>query len=272
MKDITYEIHNIEKDILPFVYHLDKIKFLYASPNWHENLEILLCTQGEGQCLLNMESYRFEKGDFAIVNSDAIHSVISEGGIYYHCFIIDNEFCKQNGIDMTKLRFSEIFKDEEMKVIFEDVIEKIEGAKNDRQLWTAPEIRLSVLKLICHLCKNHLSEKSDSSESELSSAKRVKSAITYIKDNLSEYITLDNLSSHIGISKYHLSREFKEFTGQTIFEFINNMRCRLAKRMIKEGSSVSEAALSSGFENLSYFSRKFKEITGHIPSYYTKTE
>ena len=39
-----------------------------------------------------------------------------------------------------------------------------------------------------------------------------------------------------------------------------------AKRLIESGMSVSAAALSCGFENMSYFSRTYKKYTGTLPS------
>ena len=72
----------------------------------------------------------------------------------------------------------------------------------------------------------------------------------------------------MGISKYYLSREFKSFTGRTIFDTINTFRCADAKHLISKGATVSEAAAACGLENLSYFSRTFKKYVGKLPSQY----
>ena len=44
------------------------------------------------------------------------------------------------------------------------------------------------------------------------------------------------------------------------------MRCKESKRLIKEGMSVSAAALSCGFENMSYFTKTYKKYMGALPS------
>ena len=98
------------------------------------------------------------------------------------------------------------------------------------------------------------------------SKERVKKVMTYLRQNLENPISLDAIASCVGISKYHLSREFKELTGITIFDCLNLLRCRAAMQMLLSGSTVAEAAGASGFENLSYFSRTFKRCIGKLPS------
>ena len=92
----------------------------------------------------------------------------------------------------------------------------------------------------------------------------------YIRSNFTKKLSLDNIAIYVGISKYHLCREFKTLTGNTIIEFINTLRCTEAKRLIEKGMRVSEAAYTCGFDNLSYFSRTFQHIIGHEPSFFAK--
>ena len=94
----------------------------------------------------------------------------------------------------------------------------------------------------------------------------MKKAIAYIHTHLSEPITLDTLAAHVGIGKFHLSRRFKAFTGKTVVQVITLMRCTEARRLMEGGLSVSAAAASCGFENLSYFTRTFKSLLGILPS------
>ena len=88
----------------------------------------------------------------------------------------------------------------------------------------------------------------------------IKKAVGYISDHYNETLDLQSISNYVGVSKYHLSRQFKLFTGSTVFETINVYRCNQAKHDLKKGATVSEAAYRCGFNNLSYFSRTFKNI------------
>ena len=94
----------------------------------------------------------------------------------------------------------------------------------------------------------------------------MKKAISYIRQNMAEEITLDGVADHAGISKFHLARQFKAYTGSTVIATVNLIRCTEARRMIEGGRSVSEAAAACGFENLSYFTRSFKKCFSMVPS------
>ena len=79
-------------------------------------------------------------------------------------------------------------------------------------------------------------------------------------------LSLDTLASLCGVTKFHLMRQFKQYTGQTIFSYLNHLRCQNAELLIAEGNSITEAAYASGFESLSYFSRTYKKHMGTAPS------
>jgi hypothetical protein len=115
---------------LPLVFHTDPVKRnVYA--NWHENIEILACIEGEGTLFCDSESHDFTVGDILVINSNQVHRVGSENGVTYHCFIIDNDFCNKYGIDMTKLRFRTKITDEELYKTFIHIAKLICGINAD---------------------------------------------------------------------------------------------------------------------------------------------
>ncbi len=69
-----------------------------------------------------------------------------------------------------------------------------------------------------------------------------------------EAITLDQLADRFFISKYYLSRTFKEITGYGISEYMNIHRIRAAKRLLEETDmSVLQIAHKLGYESITYF-------------------
>ncbi|MFT8929091.1 MAG: helix-turn-helix transcriptional regulator [Sporolactobacillus sp.] len=61
-------------------------------------------------------------------------------------------------------------------------------------------------------------------------------------------------------------RVFKALTGKSTTEYVNALRLEHAARLLKSGMTVTEAAFSSGFDNLNYFSRRFRRDYGITPS------
>ncbi|WP_286906793.1 helix-turn-helix domain-containing protein [Clostridium sp. UBA1652] len=93
--------------------------------------------------------------------------------------------------------------------------------------------------------------------------------IDYIKINFYNKISLKTISSEIGISPSHLSRQFKKETKVTITEFINKVKIEEAKFLLKQNElSITDIALKVGFENHNYFCSVFKKLTSCTPKEY----
>ena len=250
---------------LPLIFHTDPVKRNFHA-NWHENLEILTCIEGSGTLLCDSESFDFTVGDVLVINSNQVHCASSEEGVVYHCLIVDNDFCIKSGLDMTKLHFKTKITDALLYAELMQLAELIIGSKTESKIYSKAKICSSLLSVLVSLCRDF----NESDFANFSANERVKQAIDYINSNYSSDITLDELAGSVGVCKFHLSREFKKMTGQTVFEYVISFRCKMAKRMIKAGHSVSESAIGVGFDNLSYFSRQFKRFFGILPSQYIK--
>ena len=77
---------------------------------------------------------------------------------------------------------------------------------------------------------------------------------------------LTELGRRVGCSPFYLSRLFARETGQTISQFLRDVRLAKAKELLDHGEmNVSEAAVSVGYSSLSHFSRAFSTHFGHCP-------
>lgn len=84
-------------------------------------------------------------------------------------------------------------------------------------------------------------------------------------------ISLDQLALEHAISKFHLVREFKKYTGFTPNEYLINCRISYAKKLLKYSNlSVSEIAFSVGIDNISHFINLFKSREQITPLNYRK--
>lgn len=270
MLKTTYETHNWKHPLLPFIFHTDTVNSTYFPPNWHENIELLLCLSGQGYVKCDTETLDFTPGTLVVINSNVLHSVHSTDEVVYRCLIIGNTFCKESGLDMTKIRLQNSLRDDHVSALYTAVVDAIGQHQAYPQQHSIARVRCALLALLIQLCERYTADDEKAENAVSPSVDRVKHTILYIKNHLSEKLTLDDIAQHVGISKYHLSREFKVLTGQTVFEMVNLIRCKEAKRLIMNGASVSEAASACGFENISYFSRCFKQRFGTLPSQYKK--
>lgn len=91
----------------------------------------------------------------------------------------------------------------------------------------------------------------------------------YLVKNLSEPVRLIAIARHLDVSPEHLARVFKQETGRTIFEQLEQFRIEQAKTfLLSSDLSVAEIASQTGFSSTSLFSRNFKRRVGASPLRY----
>ena len=265
-----YESHkNLRQDKLcPFLVHY-KCRAFNAVCNWHPNLEVILVLEGSGYMQYGADTLSVREGDILIINPNVLHRFHKSESMIYHCIIIDEVFCADNGILADELLFVRHFQDSRTEVLCRDIAENYLCYQSDRTSLKGAKARNAVLSLLIDLCENHPADskrihvkETDRSHSEM----YVKMAASYLEEHCNDPVSLDKLSQLCGISKCHLSREFKRYTGQTILTYVNLIRCMHAQQRIASGMTVTEAALESGFESVSYFSRTYKKLMGTVPS------
>lgn len=88
----------------------------------------------------------------------------------------------------------------------------------------------------------------------------------YIREHLSDELSRNELADAVFVSPDYLSHLFREKTGMSLTTYITNERIRKAKELLlKNQFSIRDTALTSGFQNISYFSKQFKRATGQTP-------
>jgi len=111
-----------------------------------------------------------------------------------------------------------------------------------------------------------------SHKDEISSASRVSDIHQYITEHYTEKILLDNICFLFGTNKTSLCRDFKNEYGVTVLSYINELKVKEAKSLLRKNKlSVTEISEALGFNSIHYFCRLFKKSTGLSPKEYTKT-
>lgn len=256
-----YETHSMPHPALPFIFHR-RFEVIQRNkhPNWHENIELLQCTEGSGFVLCGAERVPLIPGALVVINADTVHSIFSDSRVVYRCLIIDNSFFMSNGVPIRSLSFQNFITDSKICALFDDIAQAYNQLAPE-DFRSVLDVRSNVLNLVRALCQDYTLQKQENSSNE-----HVKSALIYMRQHLQQPLSLDRLAEAVGISKFHLSHLFKLYTGKTIIQAMNLLRCTEAQRLIEDGASVSTAAFSCGFENLSYFTRTFKKHMGTLPS------
>lgn len=98
---------------------------------------------------------------------------------------------------------------------------------------------------------------------------KLNTVVAYINTNFAEEISLEKASSLAGFSKFHFSRLFKQFTGQSFYNYLNQRRVKAAESLLLNPHlTVTDVAMQSGFTSIATFNRVFRQAKNCTPSEY----
>lgn len=103
--------------------------------------------------------------------------------------------------------------------------------------------------------------------------KRISTVINYIHQNFSEIQSINEIADELHVSKYHLSKLFKEATGTTLIDYLNGVKVKNACEYLKTtNKNMTEISHICGFNDSAYFSNVFHKMMLISPSEYRKKE
>jgi AraC family transcriptional regulator len=95
--------------------------------------------------------------------------------------------------------------------------------------------------------------------------------LNYIREHLSDSISLEDLARVACISQFHFARQFRLSTGLSPIAFILKARVEAARELLCRGEQkISTLAVALGFFDQSHFSRAFRRVTGLAPRQYAR--
>jgi YesN/AraC family two-component response regulator len=94
----------------------------------------------------------------------------------------------------------------------------------------------------------------------------LESVVSYIEENFSRDFSIEDLADYCTLSRTVFYSKMKGLTGMSPIEFTRKIKLNIAAELLKKGFNVSEAAYKTGFSDVKYFSRLFKEQFGFSPS------
>ncbi|MCL2487117.1 MAG: AraC family transcriptional regulator [Oscillospiraceae bacterium] len=244
--------------------------------HWHEELEIVYAETG-GSIEINGEAVGFGEQDIIFVNTGHLHSITAarDGKLWAVLFRFEllefkyDDLCQTRIIDPLKYK----------KLLFPRILRKGEPLHEDIRRQVAEILRLehvpraelqikNGLYEIIALLHQHRAFIPADNLPDPAVIGHVKKAIVYMEQHFTDPVTIDLLAEHTNLNKFYLIDIFKRITGLTPIIYLRNIRAGHAARLLKEGATVTYAALASGFNSPGYFNTVFKKVYGVSPGRY----
>lgn len=97
----------------------------------------------------------------------------------------------------------------------------------------------------------------------------IEKVLNYIEDNIEKDISVDQISKYVAYSKFHLNRIFSEYTGITIYKYLQSRRLTIAaEKLVHSNRSIAQIAYEAGYDSQQAFSFAFKQLYVYPPKGY----
>ena len=133
-------------------------------------------------------------------------------------------------------------------------------------------VKASLLGIVAVCAENGLLERRQTRPNADYKARQLKEIVAYLSSHFAEPLKLNDIAAHFGLSPQYFCTFFKESFGRTLVQHVNSLRIEQAARLLRESDlPVMEIGFNVGFENFSYFIKRFRAVYGVSPSNYRKS-
>lgn len=262
------------------LYHLDNSHPRYEmAAHWHTDIELMRVLKGQLKVRLDTNEYLAQEGDIIFVNSETVHSAIPNAGCVYQCIVM--KFDKFSVADpnckffIENLLSREVLVKEYHKSTKNDICDSINylfDSLNELTKGYKFSVVSALYKILATIIDQELfSSGSKSAIIHSSNITTLKNVLSYMRENYDKQISLEDIAEMAEMSPKYFCVFFKNITGKTPFEYLISYRIECsARKLLNTNSSVTEIALSCGFNDLSYFIKTFKNYKGISPAKFRK--
>lgn len=258
----TFQTPLFSPDQFPFTMHCDRLSIDYrVLPHWHEEIEILYFNSGSACAICNHEKLLCRAGDILFINSFCFHSLdnVTEFCTYY-CLFVGIDILKLFHLSPANLPPYCLTTDPHVEYAAKTIVEEHEKCLINYQ----PIIEAQLLSTLTYITRiASTSANTPIRQSYRNQSSKMRQAIEFINENLTQKIFLTDLCDVTQLSPSRFSSIFKMYTGKTLVDYINLARCEYARNLFLTGKySVTDCAEKAGYNNMPYFARKYRQIYG----------
>ena len=264
----------------PFsTYHIENAGRSFQIPvHWHDEFEIIYVRSGFLTVSISGESYIGKTGEAFVVSPGNLHLMGSQTGtVDYYTFLFPLKYISFRTDDMLDEKLLEPLNSGHLmicprvkdtaKELCEQLI-KIYEAKNDEsesKITTQVKTKIILLQFILEMWKKGFVIENDTSGRNTVE----KEMVSYIQQNFTGKISLREFGEQFHLSEKYISRYFKEHFHITLSQYVTYLRLEHAKQLLQDTDiPVTDVAMQSGYQNVSYFIRSFQKAYAVSPLKY----
>jgi len=269
--------------LFPIACYYDRMAQDVVPWHWHDEWEAAVVERGTAIVSVDGQSYTMEPGEGIFINASALHTVWGKENtdcrlrsVVFHPRLvggsIDSVFWQSYvqpvqsniGLRCVLLTPGTAWHDDAIRYILE--------------AWTACveepagyELRVrSALSELAFLLVSHChAEKTLPTEKAIRNAGRIKTMLKFVQERIQEELTISSIAQSAAISESECLRCFHEMLGTTPIRYVRQLRIQHAAELLESTNlKIAEIGALCGFQEMSYFSKTFRDAKGRTPKEY----
>ena len=253
----------------------------------HPCCEIGFILEGEGTALIEGEEARFATGDLLLIGPGVPHSVQLERyphrglTVFFMPAVLlemgplgDGATLLRRFTMRQKIAQRLIRPPSEYRARFENTVHQMRSDFHTRPLGWEMRLRSRLTDLLVDIVQWEQGQGTVPPDFKAHEDwAKLEHALAYIRRNFAEPIYATDLARATAMSETRLKNLFDQTLGMPWTKFLQGYRVRqAATQLCMPGQSVTEVAMSAGFQSMSHFIRVFRKFTGTAPSSYAKNQ
>ena len=241
----------------------------YRERHWHRSIEIFAVCSGELEFHIDDRRWHLTPDNFMIVNSNEVHSV-------------DSPLPNETIVLQIPLKLFENYFTGEQFIWFShepgrrderfmELVRELYGVYCRKACGYDLKMKSIFYQIMYLLVKDYrLTEVDEAFVRKNKNLNKLSAITSYIKENYTGDLTLEEVAGIFDYSPNYLSRMFRKYAGITFKSYVQSIRLDYALKDLDSGRySITEVALRNGFSGSKALARAFQKKYGMVPSEYS---
>ena len=264
----------------PYTYHHVDLQQTAVPWHWHEALEFNLVLEGSLRVCTPSKVITFQKGEAFFINSNILCTMEGQPDCVMDSHLFHSVFLSGHFKSVFETKYiNPVTQNRNLELVpfyrNTDAERRLIGKLRQLgQLQKQPDNEFftrNQLSEIWLLLLDVLNSADFSVHSHGKNQDRIRSMLSFIQENYSEKLTLEQIAASAAVSTRECLRCFQSSIRQTPMEYLMDYRIQSAKKLLETtDKGIADIALHCGFNSSSYFTKQFHKLCGKTPAAYRK--